>query len=114
MRGVAATAGHGRGHSGPAGADAQAYWVCLDLVGRLLPRDVVLTRDEVDGLMAGQLTSGSAPTVRPVWEIGSIRKERRLGGVTRGTAAEIPGLVLRFGGSAPPYFYISSFSLNWA
>ena len=31
------------------------------LVGLLL-RDVVLTRDEVDGLMAGLLTSGSAPT----------------------------------------------------
>ena len=31
------------------------------LVGLLL-RDVVLTRDEVDGLMAGLLTSGAAPT----------------------------------------------------
>ena len=31
------------------------------LVGLLL-RDVVLTPDEVDGLMAGLLTSGSAPT----------------------------------------------------
>ena len=31
------------------------------LVG-LLMRDVVLTRDEVDGLMAGLLTSGAAPT----------------------------------------------------
>ena len=32
------------------------------LVGRLL-RDVVLNRDEVDGLMAGLLTSDSTPTV---------------------------------------------------
>ena len=31
------------------------------LAGRLL-RDVALTRDEVDGLMAGLLTSGAAPT----------------------------------------------------
>ncbi len=31
------------------------------LVGLLL-RDVVLTRDEVEGLMAGLLTSGAAPT----------------------------------------------------
>ena len=31
------------------------------LVGLLL-RDVVLSRDEVDGLMAGLLTSGAAPT----------------------------------------------------
>ena len=31
------------------------------LVG-LLMRDVVLTRGEVDGLMAGLLTSGAAPT----------------------------------------------------
>ena len=31
------------------------------LVGLLL-RDVLLTRDEVDGLMAGLQTSGSAPT----------------------------------------------------
>ena len=31
------------------------------LVG-LLVGDVVLTRDEVDGLMAGLLTSGAAPT----------------------------------------------------
>ena len=31
------------------------------LVG-LLPRDMALTRDEVDGLMAGLLTSKAAPT----------------------------------------------------
>ena len=33
----------------------------IRLVG-LLMRDVALTRDEVDGLMAGLLTSGAAPT----------------------------------------------------
>ena len=33
------------------------------LVG-LLMRDVALTRDEVDGLMAGLLTSGKPPTGR--------------------------------------------------
>ena len=39
------------------------------LVG-LLMRDIALTRDEVDGLMAGLLTSGAAPA-RLGWPIGS-------------------------------------------
>ena len=39
-------------------------WVSLALTGLVGPlkRDVVLTRDEVHGRMAGPVTSGDAPT----------------------------------------------------
>ena len=40
---------------------ASLGYALIRLVGMVL-RDVVLSRDEVDGLMAGLLTSGSAPT----------------------------------------------------
>ena len=41
-----------------------AFHLGFSLVGLLL-RDVVLTRDEVDGLMAGLLTSNTRVTARP-------------------------------------------------
>ena len=40
-----------------------SFGFALTRLVRLLLRDTVLTRDEVDGLMAGLLTSESAPTV---------------------------------------------------
>ena len=45
----------------PAGAHAAVPGVRPDPPVGLLPRDVALTRDEVDGLTAGLLTSHAAP-----------------------------------------------------
>ena len=52
------------GAGGVVGAMARYLVVGLALTGLvgLQMRDVVLTRDEVDGLMAGLLTSGETPT----------------------------------------------------
>ena len=46
------------------GTYAAVLGLCLTRLVGLLLRDMVLTRDEVDGLMAGLLTSGAAPTGR--------------------------------------------------
>ena len=59
----------------------------------LLLRDVVLTRDKVDGLMAGLLTTGAAPT--GITRLGDWLADNRgvLGQRVRfGTAAQLPAV----------------------